>query len=104
MTRNQRLAALIESTIREGWPDVVESVDVTPRIDFLGEAAFDVLIGLKSIRLSPSSVALGDMLARLSDVLKEASDERATHIGFYAADEADDTEVDDEDELLGSRR
>jgi len=104
MTKDDRAKTLIEAEIRKGWPDIVESIEVTPRIDFLGEAAFDVLIGLKSIRLSPSSVALGDMLARLSDVLKEASDERATHIGFYAADEADDTEVDDEDELLGSRR
>ncbi len=104
MTRNERAAAVIESTIREGWPRIVASVGVTPRTDFLGEAAFDVLIGLKSIQMVPSSIARGGMLARLSDALKEIGDERATHIAFFAPDEIPDTEADDEDELLGAHR
>jgi hypothetical protein len=104
MIKDETAAALIDSAIRKGWPDIVESVSVASRIDFLGEPAFDVLFGLKSIQQVPSSIARGDMLARLSDALKEAGDERTTHIAFSAPDEVLDADADDEEEAQGVTR
>lgn len=102
MTRDERAKEIIESEIRKGWPDIVRWVDITPRTDFLGEPAFDVLVGLKSIQQVPTSIARGDMIARLGDVLAEIGDARATHFAFAAPDEIVDGETDDEEELQGS--
>ncbi len=104
MTKNERATALIESAIRKGWPDVVESVGVTPRIDFLDEPALDVLVGLKSIDQVPSSIALGDMLAKLDAALKEAGDERVTHMAFSAPDEVFDSGAEESEETEGVNR
>jgi hypothetical protein len=101
MTKDERAKALVESEIRKGWQEIVESVSVTPRIDFLDEPALDVLVELISIERVPASLKRGDMLARLSDALKEIGDERATHIAFFAPDEVLDTDSDEEDEVQG---
>jgi len=99
MINDKAAAVLIDSAIRKGWPDIVESVSVIPRIDFLDEPAFDVLVGLKSIEQVPSSIALGDMLVRLGNALKEVGDERSAHIAFSAPDEVLDTDAEDEEEV-----
>jgi hypothetical protein len=104
MTKDKAAAALIDKTIREEWPDIVESVSVTPRIDFLDEPAFDVMVGLKSIEQAPSPIVLSHMLARLGDVLKDIGDERSTHMGFSAPDEVFDNETDDEEVVRGFDR
>ena len=64
-----------------------------PRIDFLDEPALDVLVDLKTIRGVPESNARGDMLAKLDAALREAGDERATHMAFSAPDEVSDAET-----------
>jgi hypothetical protein len=104
VTKDNAAIALIDSTIRKGWPDIVETVSVTPRIDFLNEPALDVIVGLKSIGQVPSSVVLSQMLAKLGDAPKNVGDERSTHIGFSAPDEVLDNEADDEEEVRGFRR
>jgi hypothetical protein len=104
MTKDQAAARVIGDTIRNGWPAIVESVTVTPRIDFLNEPAFDVWVGLKSIQQVPSSIELGNMLAELRDALKEIGDERSTHIAFSAPDEILDADADDEEEMQGFHR
>jgi hypothetical protein len=92
MTNDDRAKELIESEIRKAWPDIVQSVSVTPRIDFLDEAAFDVLVGLKSVDQVPESIPRGDIIARLDAALKESGDERTTHLSFSAPDEVFDAD------------
>ena len=101
MTRDETAKALIEHEIRQGWPDIVQSVSVTPWIDFLGEPALDVLVGLKTILDVPASLTRGDMLARLDAALRESGDGRTTHIAFSAPDEEVEFEVDEEEEAQG---
>jgi len=101
MTKDERAKALIESEIRKGWPSIVQSVSVTPRIDFLHEPALDVLVGLATVLDVPASIERGDMLARLSAALQESGDERATHIAFSAPDEEAEYETDEEEDTRG---
>ena len=101
MTKDDRAKTLIEAEIRKGWPDIVQSVSVTPWIDFLGEPALDVLVGLKTFLDVPASLTRGDMLARLNAALQESGDDRRTHIGFEAPDEVVEYETDDEEEAQG---
>ena len=101
MNKDDRAKALIEAEIRKAWPDIVQSVNVTPRIDFLGEPALDVLVGIRSIELVPESIPRGEMLARLGRALRETGDERVTHMAFSAPDEVYDTDADDEQEAQG---
>jgi hypothetical protein len=103
MTKDEKAKALIEAEIRERWPEIV-SVSVTPRIDFLDEPALDVLVDLKSIQRVPASKARGDMLAKLDAALKEAGDERATHIAFSAPDESSDADTDESEDAERIRR
>jgi hypothetical protein len=98
MTKDEKAKALIEAEIRKRWPEIV-SVSVTPRIDFLDEPALDVLVDLKSIQGVPESNARGDMLAKLDAVLKEAGDERATHMAFSAPDEDSDADTDGSEDV-----
>ncbi len=104
MTRDERAKALIEAEIRTGWPDIVQFVSVTPRIDFLDEPALDILVGLRSIQQVPASIARGNMLARLDDALRESGDERGTHMAFSAPDEDHDLEADEAEESNGAAR
>lgn len=104
MTKDERAKALIETEIRKGWPEIVQSVSVTPRIDFLDEPALDVLVGLTSTQQIPASIVRGKMLALLDDALKESGDERSTHIAFSAPDEDLDSEVDEAEEPTGIER
>lgn len=104
MTKDERAKALIETEIRKAWKDIVQSVSVTPRIDFLDEPALDVLVGLTSIQHAPASLVRGRMLATLDDALKEIGDERATHIAFSAADEVHDLEAAETEDAGGGNR
>jgi hypothetical protein len=97
MTKDERAGALIEAEILKGWPDIVQSVAVTPYIDFLDEPALGILIGLNSVGQTPASRALGAMLAHLRDVLTESGDTRNPRIAFSAPDRVVDGEVDDEE-------
>lgn len=101
MTKDEKAKVLIESEIRKGWPNIVRSVSVTPRIDFLDEPALDVLVGLTTVLDVPASIARGDMLARLEVALREIGDERSTHIAFSAPDEEEEFETDDAEEAHG---
>jgi hypothetical protein len=103
MTKDEKAKALIEAEIRKRWPEII-SVSVTPRIDFLDEPALDVLVDLKSIQRVPESNARGDMLAKLDAVLREAGDERATHIAFSAPDEGSDADTDGSEDFERIRR
>jgi hypothetical protein len=97
MTKDDRAKALIEAEIRQGWPDIVQSVSVTPHIDFLDEPALGILVELKSIEQTPASWPLGSMLARLRSALTESGDTRNPRISFSAPDKVFDGEVDDEE-------
>ncbi len=101
MTKDDRAKALIEVEIRKAWPEIVESVSVTPRIDFLDEPALDVLVGLKSILDVPASLPRGDMLAKLDSALHEIGDERTTHIAFFGPDEEVEFDAYEEEEAQG---
>jgi hypothetical protein len=101
MTRDEKAKALIEAEIGKAWPKIVQSVSVTPRIDFLDEPALDVLVGLNTILDVPSSLAYGDMLAKLDAALQESGDGRSAHIAFSAPDEEVEFEADEEEEVQG---
>jgi hypothetical protein len=103
MTKDEKAKELIEAEIRKRWPEIV-SVSVTPRIDFLDEPALDVLVDLKTIRGVPESNIRGDMLAKLDAVLREAGDERATHMAFSAPDEGSDADTDESEGAERIRR
>lgn len=101
MSKNERAKALIEIEVRKGWPEIVKSVSVTPRIDFLDEPALDVLVTISSIQHIPESSVRGKMLAVLDDALREIGDERSTHIAFSAPDEDSDSEAAETEEANG---